>query len=47
MPVEQKEERIKTCSNFTATIHQESKVFLKRIITMAENMVSSTHLKPK
>ena len=37
---DQKEERVRTCSNFAATIRRESMAFLARIFTMDETMVS-------
>ena len=40
LSMEQKEERVRICSKFTATIRRESKAFLNRIVTMDENMVS-------
>ena len=40
MTEEQKEERVRICSNFTAIICRESKAFLKKIVTMDETMVS-------
>ena len=37
---DQKEERVRTCSNFAATIRRESMAFLARIFTMDKPMVS-------
>ena len=37
---DQKEERVRTCSNFAATIRRVSMAFLARIFTMDETMVS-------
>ena len=37
---DQKEERVRTCSNFAATIRRESMAFLTRIFTMDETIVS-------
>ena len=42
---DQKEERVRTCSNFAATDRRESMAFFARIFTMVETMVSSTLLK--
>ena len=40
MSQDQKEERVRTCSNFAATIRRESMAFLARIFTMDETIVS-------
>ena len=37
---DQKEERVRTCSNFAATIRRKSMAFLARIFTIDETMVS-------
>ena len=40
MSLDQKEERVRTCSNLAATTRSKSMAFLARIFTMDETMVS-------
>ena len=40
MSQDQKEESVRTCSNFAATVRRESMAFLARIFTIYETMVS-------